>query len=180
MSLRPRLPVLLATLLATLGSIAQAPAPKPPQHFTIRLLDGRSGKPFYHDNLYVYLGKGKRPGIPAPQYEAWAAANVRRYSPNKDGNVQVEILRPDADTLSLVVAGSLVCEPLPPADPNLYFSLGEILGHGVVSDNVCGNAKAKPEPGVLIVFVEPRSMWRIGATQGANTRWYCSACPRVQ
>lgn len=39
----------------------------------------------------------------------------------------------------------------------LDFSTKEVLQHGVVSTNTCGNATASPQPGEIILFVRPRN-----------------------
>ena len=39
----------------------------------------------------------------------------------------------------------------------IKYSLDEIAFKGIVSENLCGNIKASAEPGVLILFVRPRT-----------------------
>jgi hypothetical protein len=39
----------------------------------------------------------------------------------------------------------------------LDFSTKEVLQHGVVSSNTCGEATASPQPGEVILFVRPRN-----------------------
>jgi len=50
-------------------------------------------------------------------------------------------------------------------DPDLNFSIAQVLEHGAVSDNVCGTARAVPTPGVLNIFVKKRHWWQIGGLQ---------------
>lgn len=39
------------------------------------------------------------------------------------------------------------------------FSTRDVLQSGMVTANVCGHAKASPEPGELVVFVRPLTFW---------------------
>jgi hypothetical protein len=38
------------------------------------------------------------------------------------------------------------------------YSITEILSKGVVGENVCGKKQAKPVPGVLVLYVRPRTL----------------------
>lgn len=61
-----------------------------------------------------------------------------------------------------VNAGYVSCQPHRPDYSWLSiqaFSTEDVLRSGVVTANVCGNAKASPEPGELIVFVRPLTLW---------------------
>jgi hypothetical protein len=37
------------------------------------------------------------------------------------------------------------------------YSLAEIISRGVVGENLCGKARISPEPGVLVIYVRPRT-----------------------
>jgi hypothetical protein len=39
------------------------------------------------------------------------------------------------------------------------FSTRDVLQFGVVTENLCGKAKASPEPGELVIFVRPLTFW---------------------
>jgi len=44
------------------------------------------------------------------------------------------------------------------------YSISEILEHGIVAGNVCGKSRAKPVPGVLILYVRSRTfkeLWEL-------------------
>jgi hypothetical protein len=41
------------------------------------------------------------------------------------------------------------------------YSIAEILSNGVVGENVCGGRHAKPIPGVLVLYVRPRTLQEI-------------------
>jgi hypothetical protein len=46
----------------------------------------------------------------------------------------------------------------------IEYSLDEILSTGVVGENLCGKAKSPRQPGVLIIFVRPRTFmqkWKL-------------------
>lgn len=39
------------------------------------------------------------------------------------------------------------------------FSMKDVLQHGIVMSNTCGNATASPKPGEVILFVRPLTWW---------------------
>jgi len=125
------------------------------QHIVIRILEAHSGKPVSHETLNIWMGRGKR--INSPNRAELAPV----FLTDAQGNAVIP-LRPGDDGLSLIVGGDIPCEPHPPTDPDLNFSLQKIIERGAVTDNVCGKARAVPEPGVLIVFVKHRPWWQIG------------------
>lgn len=61
-----------------------------------------------------------------------------------------------------VNVGFVSCQPHTPDYSWLSiqtFSTPEVLRSGIVTANVCGKAKASPEPGELILFVRPLTWW---------------------
>ncbi len=125
------------------------------QHITIRVLEAHSGQPVNHEPLDVWTGKGRIINSPARHFPS------PTYWTNSKGDAIIPYHAGD-DGLSLVDWHDIPCEPHPPTDPHLNFSLQKIIEHGAVADNVCGKARAVPEPGVLVVFVKHRPWWQIG------------------
>ena len=39
----------------------------------------------------------------------------------------------------------------------MKYSVDDILERGIVTENVCGKTRAKPVPGVLTLYVRPRT-----------------------
>lgn len=71
------------------------------------------------------------------------------------------------DSISIgLITGSnfryVPCWESPYADGMKDFSTEDILQHGVVTANNCGNATASPQPGQLILFVRPPTQMEAG------------------
>lgn len=136
------------------GGLLVVPQSATVQQFTIRILEAHGGKPVKNELLNVWVGRGLV--IDSP--DRGKVSPLYRTDSHGDAIVLVS---PGADTLSLIVGTDIPCEPHSATDPDLNFSLDKILRYGAVSENVCGKARAKPEPGVLIVFVKHRPWWQI-------------------
>lgn len=134
-----------------------------PKTFVIRTLEAHSGEPEARVALNVFLGVEKRKPLPLAQEDEQArAGRYPVYFTTAGGDATVPIIPADSLILSLIVGTDIPCEAHAPDDPNLHFSLKEILERGVVADNVCGKARATSVPGVLIIFVKHRPWWRMG------------------
>jgi hypothetical protein len=117
----------------------------------IRLLNGKTGKPVKNSVINVWLED----------------AQIAALNPTTDSNGEIHLRIADAQsrTLRFLPGDSVDCrykkgqlfEPV-------KFPIQEILSHGVVAPNLCGNATAKPTPGVLVIFVRNLTFmekWRL-------------------
>jgi hypothetical protein len=110
----------------------------------IRLLNGKTGKPIRrHDTANVWLGDGDNQLLQTgPKGEITIdASNVRpseiRFLPNTYFDCRFQ-----RDGTS----GRYV-----------KYSVEQIISKGIVGENSCGETHISPTPGVLVVYVRPRT-----------------------
>ena len=111
----------------------------------IRLVNGKNGHPIRDNSMNIWLG-------------------------NHDLSLH------DADAKGEVILDVSKIEPREiRIDPNMFFdcrstggmapgekipySLEDILSKGIVGENHCGKATSTPTPGVLILFLRPRTLY---------------------
>ena len=117
----------------------------------IRLLNGKTGKPVKNSVINVWLED----------------TQVAALNPTTDSNGEIHLRTANAQrkTLRFLPGNSVDCryqkgqlfEPV-------KFPIQEILSHGVVAPNLCGNATATPSPGLLVIFVRNLTLmekWRL-------------------
>jgi len=145
------------------------------QDISIKVLNGRNGKPITNECLNVWVGALAGPHLVA--------------ATNRDG---VVVLRVSDDKLvagagcrgwpvqaawptgseRILVTGDyyVACQEYAKVVPNAakpkftgkippLYPIKEILESGISASNTCGKFRAKPKPGELIFFVKPRSFW---------------------
>jgi len=111
----------------------------------LRMLNGKSGKPIWrHDLTNVWLGDEKSYSLHRTDSKGEIVIDFSNVEP-----FEIRILpstyadcrfRGDQTSARLV-----------------RYSLDEIVSKGVVGENLCGKARASPTPGVLVVYVRPRT-----------------------
>ncbi len=128
--------ILVLLLLTTLGA-SQQPTPSNGYTITIRVLNGKTGKPVKDEKPNVSLGDPADPTNPAT---------------DSNGEIHLHISSQHPKTLGFL--------------PNYYvdcrykreeFSIDEIIAKGIVTGNLCGKAHIEPTPGVLVVYVRKMS-----------------------
>ena len=120
------------------------------QTITIKVLDGRNGRPMGGEIIDVWLGDH---------------ANGRPVQV-RTGHDGMALLPVSRDQQTFVVAGEFLgrCRPLPNnssktvVDSNVY-RFADVETIGVVSQNTCGKASSQPVPGQLIYFARPLHWW---------------------
>jgi hypothetical protein len=115
-----------------------------PVKIVVRLLNGKTNKPIWlYDATNVGLGDGQ--------------LFLRRTGSKGEFAIDISDVRPFEIRVSPsdhfdcrfnrdVSSGILV-----------RYSLEEIISRGVVGENLCGKARLSPEPGVLVIYVRPRT-----------------------
>ena len=144
------------------------------QTIQIKLVDGRTGRPVAGTCVGAWT---KGASIKMSVYILADKDGVARLRlSQKDSEVDISytpklgcggqgainpVLKYD-DTLMVYSTGYHPSCAFPESVPRarwkeLDFSTKEVLQHGVVSSNTCGEATASPQPGEVILFVRPRN-----------------------
>lgn len=141
--------------------LASEAVASPSRHLILRTLDAHSGTPMSHEHFVIWLGE-----LTGSQSfkNGMATRFMPEFETGEDGEVKVPLRATDSD-VSISTFGDIPCEPMAPMEAALDFNTTEILTRGVVADNVCGNARVKPEPGVLVIFMRKRRWWERGELQ---------------
>jgi hypothetical protein len=111
---------------------------------TIQLLDGRNGKPMNKARFVILFPDEKgRPGL------------VLRT--NQKGEVEFDAQGSGAIIVTPVSA--VDCGAQEPGGPKPSFSVAEILNHGIVTKNTCGDLHIEPQRGRLLYFARRIHFW---------------------
>jgi hypothetical protein len=144
----------LAVLVFAVGLYAAQNASERPDtvNVTVRLLNGKSGKPIKKDFPNIGVGDTGCRGNPKTDTRGEVVLSVDikrdryiRASPNYYADCRVK-----DDQYNTI-------------DETKY-SLEDIFVHGIVSNNFCGKSRVAPTPGVLVIYVRPRTFlekWRL-------------------
>jgi hypothetical protein len=112
----------------------------------LRILNGKTGWPIWAELPNVWLGGADSPIDPPPR------TNLR-------GEIKLELPATDPRELRFLPNWYADCRSSGDqiVGSKLKYSVDEILASGIVSENVCGKKRAKPTPGVLTLYVRPRT-----------------------
>ena len=140
--------VLLSLLVVCAGQQAGDGSGK----IILRMLNGKTGKPIWrHDVTNVWLGDAKEFSLQRTDGKGEIVIDVRNVQP-----FEIRVLPStyaDCRFKGDQMSGRLV-----------RYSLAEIISKGVVGENLCGKTRVSPTPGVLVVYVRPRSFieaWKL-------------------
>lgn len=140
------LPVALFLLAALSGADQNNP------RIVIRFLNGKNGKSISDRQVTIQFGSG--------------AANW--LDANSSGEIVLEVPRMEARDIRVRPDHYFDCrfkhDQAGPAGLELKYLLDEILSKGIVGGNLCGKASAQPTPGVLTLYLRPRTFiedWRL-------------------
>ncbi len=152
MRLRPPYGVCaLAAGLALLGHAAE------PLIITVRVIDGRNGKPYARLLLPIHFDRVKKISFDSV---ADARANVvasERKRTDAKGEVRIPVPLPLPEVIGVDLT-TLACGPD-------TFDTRQVIERGVVGENHCNgkagrmNIKFQAKPGEVIVFAAPMSFW---------------------
>jgi hypothetical protein len=111
----------------------------------LRMLNGKTGKPIRRPDIAnIWLGDAKELSLQRTDAKGEIAIDI--------GDVHPFEIRFLPDTYADCrykgdqIRGRLV-----------RYSLTDIISKGVVGENLCGNTRVSPTPGVLVVYVRPRT-----------------------
>jgi len=107
----------------------------------IRIINGKNGRPIKNETLRVWT---TRDHIDA---DLWPTDATGAVLLKVDGNAQIAV---DANQYAS-------CRTLPQnQQPSEFlYSVAEILGKGISTENICGNIRVAAKPGELILFERP-------------------------
>jgi hypothetical protein len=116
----------------------------------LRILNGKTGWPIWAELPNVWLGGANSPIDPPPR------TDLR-------GEIKLEVPVVDLCELRFLPNWYADCRSFGDqiVGGKLKYSVVEILANGIVAENVCGKKRAKPTPGVLILYVRPRTWQEI-------------------
>lgn len=155
----------LAFLVAVCGVLTGSLPAK--QSITVKLVNGKTGHPiWWRGNPYVFVG----PAI----YENPVNLETAAKRTNFHGEVKVDVTGAvppevkvwvdfihrdcrfqDPQQARVFTFGGSTMKTLP------AYSIEQILNTGVVSDNFCSEKRAKPRPGVLVIYVIPATFMEL-------------------
>jgi hypothetical protein len=119
-----------------------------PQKLIVKVLDGYTGLPMWFEFPDVWIGS--------------AGDAVSRLS--IQGKVQFDVGEAKPTVIRLSPNWYADCRfegDVPSGGSAIEYSIGEIMAHGIVADNVCGSRHAKPTPGVIVLYLRHRTLKEI-------------------
>jgi hypothetical protein len=135
-------------LLSTLLFCAVCPAQQ--SIITIRLLNGKNGKPITDRDFNIWLGNSN---------------NLLRDTDLR-GEIKMDVTDVNPRKIRVLPDFRFDCRSKQDFGEGrlIEYSLEEILTKGVVGNNLCGKATSLPQPSVLIIFARPRTFiekWKL-------------------
>jgi hypothetical protein len=135
-----------------------------PRDLRIRVLDGRNGHPLTNICLNVSMGIWHGADLLAPTNgEGFIVLDLEggmvsaEIPPDShcEGGFPTHAVLPSGEDRITPASGGNDCHPKRQTPTPLWYSIREILEHGVVGENVCGKVRVEARPGELIFFVRP-------------------------
>ena len=147
-----------------LGLFALTGARGDAQTLNVRLLNGSNGKFIGNTYVNVWVGDQRKDAVPVPINSNGDGA-LSLTSREADLRAQAGSVHPTtllyAPEIRLQV-GFALCQTKRQKDSWLQitpYSTEQWTRSGIVTANTCGKAVAKPEPGVLTIYVRPLTFW---------------------
>ena len=148
----------ILTLFTLLG------APGKAQTLSVRLLNGRSGKPMANTYVNVWVGDQRKAAVPV-----LIGSNGSGALSLTDRETDVRVQAGSSPSTIFLYApevrlqvGFALCQTTRQKYSWLQitpYSTDQWTRTGIVTANTCGKAMAKPQPGVLTIFVRPLTFW---------------------
>lgn len=141
------------------------------QTIRIKLLNGKNGHPMESACVNVWVGNERKTAMALPTDENGVAslkltsdeAQVDTGQPCKRCGV-LGVANPVVKYSDRIKINTSYVSCLPRTQDYSWltingFSTQKVVQSGVATANACGNATALPEPGEIILFVKPLSLW---------------------
>lgn len=109
----------------------------------IRLLNGKTGKPIRNKSFNVWIGDG----------------GMLLLNTDRRGEISLDVSNVPPREVRISPNTRFDCRSKHDfaAGYRIKYSLDEIASKGIVSENLCGKPSAPTQPGVLVLFVRPRT-----------------------
>ncbi|MGC2526241.1 MAG: hypothetical protein WA639_00735 [Candidatus Acidiferrum sp.] len=136
-----------AQFLPVTSARAQAKSSEPrTAKIVVRILNGKTGWPIWAELPNIWIGAAHSPIDPPPRT-------------NWRGEITVEVPASGPREIRFLPNWYIDCRPSSDhmAGRKMEYSVDDILERGIVTENVCGKTRAKPVPGVLTLYVRPRT-----------------------
>lgn len=111
-----------------------------PQAITVRLLNGKPGKPQSKIRVYIVLGDPKHQHLLDLKTDS---DGIVRFDPSQEKTFQVRAV------------GEVTCGEQPVGAPDCDYSVDTVVSSGIVTLNNCGRVSPEPIRGRLIYLVRP-------------------------
>lgn len=116
---------------------------------TIRLVDGRNGKPITDENLNVFLN---------------GSGFAENYRADKNGTIRLTV--DHNATVSFASNIEVTCHPYAPNErQQRQYRVSEILDHGISDENLCSKRiRVEARAGEFVFYERPRTFlewWRL-------------------
>lgn len=130
--------------VALLSLVVLSPAQQSNRKIVLQLLNGKNGKPIRDENINVWLGN----------VQSWPTADSQ-------GEVMLDFSHAQPSEIRVMPNYRFDCRFKADAmgGRSVKYSLNEIITKGIVGENLCGKISALPRPGVLTLFVRPRTFF---------------------
>jgi len=140
-----------AVLLCSFRLSAQNPGQvSPHQKIAVRVVHGVTGLPESFEFPNIWIG---------------ASTDFRNPRLNIRGEVQIDVTEASPREIRFLPNWYADCRYHADEDTGMKvrYAIDEILGTGVVGKNVCGWFHAKPQPGVIVLYVRHRTFLELMA-----------------
>ena len=114
---------------------------------SIRLINGKNGKPIKDENLNVFVNKER---------------DAENFRPDSDGIIKLPM---DRNALvSLLSNIDVTCHKITEVENSQHqlqqYKVSDILEHGISDTNTCSKkVRIEPHPGEFIYYERPRTLW---------------------
>jgi hypothetical protein len=134
--------LIAGALVAGPRAIQNADPESTTRSIKVRLLNGKNGKPIKNENPSIWIGDAARP--------------INPYTDSR-GEIIVNVNDTRSQELRVAADWYADCSFKGHSLAGVKYSLEEITSTGVVSENLCGKHRVAPIPGVLVLYVRPRT-----------------------
>ena len=122
---------------------------------TVRLVNGKNGKPITDENLNVWVND---------------ATGAQLFRPDRDGVIKLRVA--SNDVLSFASNIQVTCHPYSRDERSVRkYPVSEILAHGISDENLCSKKiRVEARVGEFVFYERPVRYWNGGSFSGVRQR----------
>lgn len=109
-------------------------------------MDGRTGKPIPNEHTLIFVTDDAN----------FPKKTLIDRSTDENGIVLVQFEGAPPKFIQVFVDWHILCIKTP---NSVLYSTEEIVEHGVIASNQCGEDKVSPTPGDIYIYARPRHWW---------------------